>query len=73
MKKIIILASAVAILFSACKKEVKDAALQNGELSFSEFSLSQDEYVETKAAVAADGSYAIIISNAEGDVVLSTT
>lgn len=73
MKKIIILASAVAILLLACKKEVKDAALQNGELSFSEFSLSQDDYVETKAAVSADGSYAIIISNAEGDVVLSTT
>lgn len=73
MKKIIaILTIALAAVTSCRKINIPDAE-QTGTLSFSSFSLSCDDEVLTKAVSAAPGSYAVIVTDEDGNDVLSTT
>lgn len=71
MKKNIIPAvlSAVLILVASCQKTISNQAKENGFLSFSEFSLSLDEELITKAA-AAGGGYTIMVLDADGEEVV---
>ncbi len=72
MKKIFILLTAAAALFSAasCQKSPVEAK-DYGYLSFGEFSLGLDEAVETRAA--ANGNYVVIVTDSEGKEVVNTT
>jgi len=73
MKKIstIFLAAVAAFALSSCD-EMK-VAKGEGTLSFSDFEVECDDYVDTKAVSPASGNYSIIITNADGDVVKTTT
>lgn len=72
MKKVFILLTAAAALFSAasCQKSPVEAK-DYGYLSFGEFSLGLDEAVETRAA--ANGNYVVIVTDSEGKEVVNTT
>ena len=74
MKKIFILLTAAAALFSAasCQKSPVEAE-EYGFLSFEGLSLGIDEGVETKAISAASPNYVIIIQDSEGVDVMNTT
>lgn len=72
MKKIFILLTAAAALFSAASCQKSPVEAKNyGYLSFGEFSLGLDEAVETRAA--ANGNYVVIVTDSEGKEVVNTT
>ena len=71
-KSFAILAMALAV-FSSCRKINIPDKPESGTLSFSAFSLSCDTEVLTKAVSAAADTYAIIITDAEDNEVLTTT
>ena len=73
MKKTAILAALAAMIFSAsCQKQVQTFEGKR-ILSLGEMTLSCDDEVITKAVSPASGNYSIIITDANGDVVTSTT
>ena len=74
MKKNIILAglSVAMMLIASCQKTPVTNVVENGFLSFSEFSLGLDEDVVTKAS-AAGSNYTIIVRDAEGNDILKTS
>lgn len=58
---------------TSCQKSIVNTPAENeGYLSFSEFALELDETVETKAS-AANGSYIVNISNADGSFAVKKT
>lgn len=71
MKKNIILVglSVAMMLIASCQKTPVINVVENGFLSFSEFSLGLDEEVVTKAS-AAGSNYTIIVRDAEGNDIL---
>lgn len=72
MKKTIIyaVAAAVLMLLASCQKSPVSSNKENGFLSFSDFSLSLDEELITKATSAAGGSYTIIVLDVDGNEVI---
>lgn len=74
MKKNIIyaLASVALMLAASCQKTPVSNTVEEGFLSFSEFSLELDEAVETKASEAA-ANYSISILDADEKVVMTRT
>lgn len=75
MKKniIYVLASVALMLVASCQKTPVSNTIEEGFLSFSEFSLELDETVETKTATEAGDNYSITILDAEEKVVKTTT
>ncbi len=74
MKRIFIIVAAVsALMLSSCRKAVVSSADMTGTLSFAEFAITCDDAVETKAASAASGNYAISIYNVETEALAVST
>ena len=68
------MAAAASLSLGSCNKVTVTTKNATGMLSFSEFAITCDDEVETKAASAASGNYAVSIYNtANEELVLSTT
>lgn len=73
-KTLMIIAASAAVSISSCDKVKVLQKDSTGMLSFSEFAITRDDEVDTKATFAAGGNYTIDIYDVNtDDVVLSTT